>query len=219
MTMALNNDNFLERAFALQDAPAAKGLYDEWASSYDEWLGGVRYASPRRTVEAILKHVNTSGSSKILVLDAGCGTGLVGQALASTPIADRLIIDGNDISPGMLDKARVKGVYRKLDVVDLTKTLDVSESTYDIVSCVGTLTKGHVGPAVLHEFLRITKTGGIVAATVHGDIWVSGGYKSTVDRLVSDGKAEALATEPFGILESNKEGAIMVVLRKSRINA
>ena len=50
-----------------------------------------------------------------LVLDLGCGTGLMGERLR--PIADRL--EGYDISAGMLKKARAKGVYDLLAKVDL----------------------------------------------------------------------------------------------------
>ncbi len=50
-----------------------------------------------------------------LVLDLGCGTGLMGERLR--PIADRL--EGYDISAGMLKKARAKGVYDLLAKADL----------------------------------------------------------------------------------------------------
>lgn len=50
-----------------------------------------------------------------LVLDLGCGTGLMGERLR--PIVERL--EGFDISTEMLRKAERKGVYDRLDKADL----------------------------------------------------------------------------------------------------
>jgi hypothetical protein len=61
--------------------------------------------------------------------------------------------------------------------------------------CVGTLTLGHVGPEALGEFLRVTRPGGTVVATVLGDAWESGGYRAEVDGLVSAGRADLVSAD------------------------
>jgi predicted TPR repeat methyltransferase len=53
------------------------------------------------------------------VLDLGCGTGLSGAAFR--PFCDWLI--GVDISPGMVEQARAKGLYDRLVVSDLLEFL------------------------------------------------------------------------------------------------
>ena len=55
------------------------------------------------------------GRDKLAILDLGCGTGLAG--LAFQPLAARL--DGVDLSPAMIEKARARGIYDHLDVADL----------------------------------------------------------------------------------------------------
>lgn len=134
---------FLERAYALQETSQAQNLYDEWASTYDKDLNDQKYASPKRTVEAILANIKDQ-DAKYTILDAGCGTGLVGDCLKATPLGHGMMLDGIDLSPGMLDVARRKQIYRKLEAVDLSKTIPLTDCSYDIVACVGTLTKGHV---------------------------------------------------------------------------
>jgi predicted TPR repeat methyltransferase len=49
------------------------------------------------------------------MLDLGCGTGLGGMAFR--PFCDWLV--GVDISPGMVEQARAKGLYDRLEVADL----------------------------------------------------------------------------------------------------
>jgi predicted TPR repeat methyltransferase len=53
------------------------------------------------------------------VLDLGCGTGLSGAAFR--PHCDWLV--GVDISPGMVEQARAKGLYDRLEVSDLLEFL------------------------------------------------------------------------------------------------
>src|SRR5690625_7058731 len=67
------------------------------------------------------------------VLDAGCGTGLVGQALAGYGFE---AVDGLDLSTAMLDIVRDKGVYRDLDKADMTQALPAKDNSYDAVICV-----------------------------------------------------------------------------------
>lgn len=226
--MTTPGHQFLLRAFALPDAASAGELYNEWAASYDNDLGAQSYASPQRTVAAaiqsfVAQHGSNQPLSSLRVLDAGCGTGLVGVCLAaaadpSSPqssVLANFTVDGLDISPAMLEVARGKNVYRRLDVADLTQPLDRDDGSYNLVMCVGTLTKGHVGPSLLSELVRVTAEGGVVAATVHGEVWESGGYRDAVERLAGEGgSAEVLSKDEFGITEAATTGGRMLLLRK-----
>lgn len=204
---------YLERAYALSGSAEARGLYDEWAGFYDaDNANG--YASPRRCVETVVKHVSPT-SDQLKIFDAGCGTGLVGDCLAQSSLAGRFVLDGVDISAGMLALAREKGVYRDLWTVDLNERIEKPDGAYDLVVCVGTLTKGHVGPKVLAEFARLTAKSGWIVATVHNEVWESGGYKGEVERLQDGGSVQIVSIDEFGILDWTTVGGIMVVLRKN----
>ncbi|MCH7907152.1 MAG: class I SAM-dependent methyltransferase, partial [Chloroflexi bacterium] len=64
------------------------------------------------------------------ILDAGAGTGLVGELLARAGYGD---LNGVDISTEMIARARLKGVYRDLRRMELGKTLDFDSNSFDAV--------------------------------------------------------------------------------------
>lgn len=121
----------MRRAYSAVDADAARAVYDEWAETYDAELGhdDQGYIGPDVAADALVRVVGPGAT----VLDAGCGTGLVGAALAAR---GRFDVDGVDISPGMLARAQAVGVYRRLAVADLTRRLGVDDGAYDAVVCV-----------------------------------------------------------------------------------
>lgn len=183
------------------------------------------YVAPARAAQAVVNSLgNTTESTDTLeILDAGCGTGLVGVELArllgaSTGGAQskKLVIDGIDLSPGMLAVARQTGVYRSLEPADLSKRLDnIADGTYDVVTCVGTLTQGHVGPGALKEFVRVAKGGGkgVVVATVRETVWDEQGYEGVVGELASEGRVEVLGRELEDYRRAADARAFMLRLR------
>ncbi|KAL2836777.1 S-adenosyl-L-methionine-dependent methyltransferase [Aspergillus pseudoustus] len=222
-------DEYLARAYALSTTTEARTLYNEWSSLYDTDLNSAGYASPRRAVETVLKYLPTScsqttstprASEPLKILDAGCGTGLVGTYISTSTLSNKseftLQLDGLDLSEGMLSVAREKNVYSSLTPTDLNDPIPKPSGTYDVVICVGTLTEGHVGPNVLGEFVRVAAAEtGIVVVTVHDKVWVSMGFKAEVERLEKEGRLSVLATEEFGILDGESKGGRMVVLRRA----
>ncbi|MBC3194727.1 class I SAM-dependent methyltransferase [Pseudonocardia sp. C8] len=190
MATSTGGDPHLERAYTLSGPDDARDFYDEWAPTYDADLTGETqgYVAPSVTADAVVAAAGTGGG----MLDAGCGTGLVGVELARRGAGT---IDGLDVSPGMLERARATGVYRDLREADLTQVLDLPDDRYDVVVCVGTLTHGHLGPAVLSDFARVIRPGGFLVATVLDDVWESGGYRAEVDRLCAGDVLEAVSIE------------------------
>ncbi|WP_328302684.1 class I SAM-dependent DNA methyltransferase [Actinomycetospora sp. NBC_00405] len=189
-TTPTGGNPYLERAYGLRGPDDAREFYDEWAAEYDADLADDTqgYVAPELAAETLVRVAGTG----VTVLDAGCGTGLVGAALAQRGID---VIDGVDVSPGMLERARATGAYRSLEPADLTRPLPTPADAYDAVVCVGTLTHGHVGPEALAEFVRLTRPGGSVVATVLDDVWESGGYRAETDRLVDAGVAELVSAD------------------------
>jgi ubiquinone/menaquinone biosynthesis C-methylase UbiE len=161
----------LKRAYALDgDAEKIRDLYADWAESYDgDTTGGMGYVAPVLAAEALAGALGAADA----VLDAGCGTGLVGRELDGRIEA---AIDGIDLSPGMLEQARDKGVYRHLAEADLTARLAFPDNTYDGVVSVGVFTSGHVGPRAIDELARVARPGAPLVVTVHEKVWESEGY-------------------------------------------
>lgn len=205
-------NHHLERAFALTNATEAADLYDEWAQTYDHDLEGMQYALPATASEALISALRKIDASfdQIEVLDAGCGTGLVGISLVKSGIHQ---IDGLDISQGMLDVAAKTGTYRKLGTADLSRSIDSSDGAYDAVICVGTLTQGHLGPQPIQDLVRVSKS--IIVFTVGGGLWESGGYRKKVDELCDQRKIKILSSDAVGVTEGQTEGAQLVVLVKA----
>ena len=69
------------------------------------------------------------------ILDAGCGTGLVGVLVRD--LANRL--DGIDMSMAMLEKAREKGIYDHTYLGDLLPFMLDNSNSYDVITCAATL--------------------------------------------------------------------------------
>ena len=106
-------------------------LYDKWASTYDEDLiNDLGYVADQKACE-ILSELVTDTSAYIL--DAGCGTGLVGGRLRSAGYQN---IDGSDFSTGMLAKAKDTNAYNNLFQHDLTKPLAL-KAPYEALIAVG----------------------------------------------------------------------------------
>ncbi|WP_017605481.1 class I SAM-dependent DNA methyltransferase [Nocardiopsis alkaliphila] len=169
----------LDRVYALRSPEEVEGTYDEWAATYEhDTTEGMGYAAPAHAAERLSRLLD--GRPRAEILDAGCGTGLVGAALAEHGFQ---VIDGLDLSTAMLEEARAKGVYRDLGKADLTRRLPAGDDSYDAVICVGTMTSGHVGPEAFDELVRVARPGAPLVVTVLDRIWEPSGYKAKVQAL------------------------------------
>lgn len=111
-------------------APPAyvRTLFDDYADSFERSLvGGLGYCGPEVLAEALGRVLGPA--SGLAVLDCGCGTGLMGEALK--PMAARL--DGFDLSPSMVAKTRERGLYDHVDEGELVEVLAARPKTYDVV--------------------------------------------------------------------------------------
>jgi ubiquinone/menaquinone biosynthesis C-methylase UbiE len=178
----------LKRAYALAGDPdQIRAVYADWAQSYDDdTLVGMGYVAPAIAAEKLASEVSSSDR----ILDAGCGTGLVGKALDDQCDAT---IDGIDLSPEMLIQARTKGVYDTLGTADMTQQLAIDDNAYDGVISVGVFTSGHVGPDAMNELVRVIKSGAPAVITVHEKVWDKDGYADHLDKMEQDGIAKVRA--------------------------
>lgn len=196
------------------EAEKCQALYDDWAKTYDQDLTHAShgYVGPTEAAKVIAQN-----STKVepLVLDAGCGTGLSGLAVRSA-VGPDAVIDGIDISAGMLEVAAKKGIYRKLEPADLSKPIAIPDNAYDVCLCVGTLTGGHVGPVpALAEFVRVVKSGGLIVATVKESVWTTGGYEAEVRRLEETSSVTVKSTDSVPYRQAQAVNARLLVMTKS----
>ena len=173
--------------YKLKTTDEVMKYYDEWGikNKYDQDMVDWDYTGPKETVATFIKYAK---DKNIKILDAGCGTGLVGIELKKH---DYLNIDGMDLSKKLLDLVP-QGYYQKLEQVDLNKQLKVKNDTYDAILCVGTFTFGHVKPHALDEFIRITKNKGLICFTINEGIHEEYGFDKKLKELCDTNMCEKL---------------------------
>ncbi|MFK7997435.1 MAG: tetratricopeptide repeat protein [Granulosicoccus sp.] len=127
-----------------QDIPAkshpeyVRDLFDQFADSFDEVLDSLDYQAPALVgdkVEALYSSTVAAADTHLMVLDAGCGTGLCGEHLR--PYSRHLT--GVDISPGMLSRARSTQRYDELVESDIVAYLASNPEKFDLMVSADTL--------------------------------------------------------------------------------
>lgn len=136
----------------LPDAYIA-ALFDQYAPRFDSALvEKLQYRAPQR-IAGLLTRFGVWGMH---VLDLGCGTGLMAEALPF-PCAR---IDGVDLSAGMIAEAEGKKCYAALHVGEITEWLQDCADRYDLVLAADVLTYlGDLVP-VMRATVGILEAGG-----------------------------------------------------------
>jgi len=128
--------------------------YDRKSTEYDTGYSSPLCKAEDRAIMQVIRPFITGGS----MLDIGCGTGI---ALDYLDPKDYL---GLDVSPGMISKARSKYPDRNFvvgDMLEVVKNFE-SDSYENIVSLYGPLSYSLEPKALVKEFHRILKPGGIM---------------------------------------------------------
>ena len=169
--------------------------YDEWAKTYDADLErDFEYIGPQLAAEFFMKYVPKEAK----ILDAGAGTGIVGEVLTKQGYVN---LTAMDMSEGMLEEARKKGVYRELHRMTLGKPLGFDTDAFEATICVGTLTVGHAPASSLDELVRVTKHGGYIVFTLRPDVYEKDGFREKHSALESDDKWKLVeVSEPTRVL-------------------
>lgn len=197
--MAENTDSpsvGLEAAFALDGPDANRELYAAWAPTYESEFVVEHGYIYHQQVAAVFRAGFTHAG--LPVLDVGCGTGIVGAELRRLGCT---VIDGIDISPEMLAKARSKihdgdgdshSVYRNLIEADLTGRVHLGDDSYAGIVSVGAFTHGHLGPESLLELLRVARPGAHCAIGINSAHFEEFGFGSWLDQRLADGAISSL---------------------------
>lgn len=201
--------DFVDQAYHLDTAEDSVEFYREWAADYDhQMLDLLGYISPASIAEILAEHL---ADSEAVIVDVGCGTGLTCRVLAERGYGR---LDGIDVSSEMLDVARERGIYRSLLQADINQPLSLESGRYDAAISSGTFTHGHVGPEPLREIFRVLKPGGLLACTVHLDLWQSMGFEAAFSTLVDQGIATRISTRPGSFYQDKPAEGLFCVYRK-----
>ncbi|MEM5493080.1 class I SAM-dependent methyltransferase [Hoeflea sp. AS16] len=164
----MTTDDKTARLGAVYQAESAEDVarvYDEWAENYDSDMSLAGYRHPAISLAILARHVPKDASP---LLDAGAGTGLIGEWLAITGYTH---VEGLDLSQGMLAVAGRKGVYKALHQAALGTTLPFADNHFAAIISAGVFTSGHVGVEGLDDLLRICRPGGVIVLTIKDVLW------------------------------------------------
>lgn len=202
-------NEFVDAAYHLDDEASMVDFYRKWAADYDhQMLDELGYTSPTKIAQQLSRYLPDTEST---VFDIGCGTGLTCVFLAEKGYTN---LDGIDLSPDMVRVASERGIYRELLVGDVNQALERNDESYDAVISSGTFTHGHVGPEPLDEIFRILKPGGILACTIHQDLWTSMGFEEKLAAMAAKGIASPVSCEMDSYYKDREPEGWFCVYRK-----
>ena len=168
------------------DPDSVRRLYDDWAIEYDATLNDWHYEAPRVTSEYLRSLCKSDGR----ILDAGCGTGLVGAALK---MAGFTRIVGVDFSEESLKVAEATAAYEAIEAVDLTALpTSLPSDAFDAVVCIGVMSYLPEVEAVCREFCRVARAGAVIVFTQRSDLFESRDTTGACERLEAEGLWERI---------------------------
>jgi len=180
------NDNFLDNVYRPASQDETTDMYDRWADTYDAELTENGYATPARVARMLAGRCALDAP----VLDFGCGTGLSGQALAE---AGFTVIDGTDPSAPMLERARAKGVYRQLSLLDLDADPSLESGAYATIAAAGVLGIGAAPPETFETLMHALPAGGHLCLSLNDHaLATEPGYNAALCNWLDSGAARLL---------------------------
>ena len=175
-------------------------LYDNWACGYNDDIRAWGYEAPEVSVAYLRELV----SNDVWVLDAGCGTGLVGKELRSAGFGN---VVGVDFSADSLAIAKATGAYQSVEQIDLS-VLPTSLPTarFGALVCIGVMSYLPDIEGTCREFCRLLESGAPLVLTQRDDLFAARDTQKAFDALVRDGTWEQLeVTDKRDYLEANPE--------------
>ncbi|RAH99500.1 class I SAM-dependent methyltransferase [Acuticoccus sediminis] len=199
----------LQAVYGPASSEETRDYYEKWAADYDADTVGQGFRIPYLAAAFLARYAPASASP---VLDAACGTGVVGDALALLGYAP---LTGVDLTPAMLARARARGIYAALHEGDIA-ALPFADGTFAATACIGAFGPGHAPPSALGELARVTAPGGHIVFNVRADTWRDQGFEAAIERLTDAGRWRQIErSRPFRVylLNDLDLSAIIFVFR------
>lgn len=153
-TGTISRRNRLSAQFNTDPAGVA-ALYDDWvATRYDADLARWSYDAPARIAELVAGLLDHDGDDNGdgAILDAGCGSGLVGVELDGRSVG-RVI--GGDFSLESVEVARARGVDDDVVQLDLNAPLNFGDAEFRAVVNAGVFTYLTASESTNRKLLRV----------------------------------------------------------------
>ena len=147
-----------------------RALFDQYAPKFEAALvDDLGYRGPALLFSAVLSARAEVHKPAFFrrAIDLGCGTGLVATAFASE--VDQFI--GIDLSPRMIERARLTGLYAELEVAEMVQGLRARhDASADLILAADAMVYLADLAPVLEQARRVLASGGLLAFTVetHG---------------------------------------------------
>ena len=195
--------------YQLKSKEKVLDYYDNWTKKeqYNKDMVIWNYEAPQNTASLLNKHAI---DKKINILDAGCGTGLVGKELKKYGYSN---LTGADFSQSMLDLIPT-GIYHTIDLIDLNEPLKYGDNTFDAIMCVGTFTYGHVKAHVLNEFIRIVNYQGLICFTINEGIYKEYEFDKKIKELTTNNQWEIIEFSKSTYIVNKNIEAWLCIARK-----
>ena len=175
-----NTDNKIP-IYQLKSKEEILNYYVDWTKEgqFNKDMTDWNYQAPQNTVRLFDQY---TPNKNISILDAGCGSGLVGIELKKYGYSK---ITGVDFSQEMLNLIPQK-IYQNLELINLNETLKYQNNFFDAITCVGTFTYGHVKAHALDEFIRIIKKDSLICFTINEGIYKEYQFDKKMKQLSND---------------------------------
>jgi predicted TPR repeat methyltransferase len=111
-----------------------RALFNQYAYTYESHVKQLDYQIPAQ-LRALISNYCKINQAPWQALDLGCGTGLIAPFF--TDLVGKLY--GIDIAPNMLEIARQKNAYYKLQLIDIAQYLSETTINFDLIIAADTL--------------------------------------------------------------------------------
>ena len=195
------SDNKVLGSYKATSPADQEASYDKWADSYERDLCAMGYRLPAIAAGAFARFVAPDIGP---ILDAGCGGGIQAEALALLGYGPLI---GLDLSGGMLEVARAKGIYAELHQGALGSQLDLPDNSMGAVLCIGTITPNHAPPESFEGLIRVARPGALIVFSLRDDPAQEPAYPDKVAALTEAGawraiwSSDSVQSMPYGAEE------------------
>lgn len=194
-------DNKVLKSYEQTASEDQQATYDDWAESYERDLCAMGYRLPALAAGVFARFVPPDTAP---ILDAGCGGGIQAEALSLLGYGPLI---GLDLSKGMLEVARNKGIYGELHQGGLGPRLPLADASMGAVLCIGTITPNHAAPDSFDGLLRVARPGAPIIFSLRDDPAQDPAYPNYVEMLTNSGDwhpvwtSATLHSMPYGAAE------------------